>query len=102
MNNLPPAFWSRSAEEVLLDHKSSPQGLSSQEAKQRLAQYGANSLKQKKQSHSLSLLLNQFQSPIILILMGAAILSSFLGNTLESMIILAIGLFIAFLGFLQE
>ncbi|MEY3827871.1 MAG: hypothetical protein RLZZ148_2692 [Cyanobacteriota bacterium] len=102
MNNLPPAFWSRSAEEVLLDHESSPQGLSSQEAKQRLAQYGANSLKQKKQSHSLSLLLNQFQSPIILILMGAAILSSFLGNTLESMIILAIVLFSALLGFWQE
>ena len=102
MNNLPPPFWSRSAEEVLLDHESSPQGLSSQEAKQRLAQYGANSLKQKKQSHTLSLLLNQFQSPIIVILIGAAILSSFLGNTIESMIILAIVLFSALLGFWQE
>jgi Mg2+-importing ATPase len=97
-----PTFWNLPVEQVLDQLKSSPQGLSRQEAQQRLIQYGANSLKEKKQSHTLILLLNQFKSPIILILMAAAILSSFLGDVINSVIILAIVLISGLLGFWQE
>ncbi|HEY9751725.1 MAG TPA: magnesium-translocating P-type ATPase [Coleofasciculaceae cyanobacterium] len=96
------SFWNLPAAQVLLQLKSTPQGLSRQEAQQRLIQYGANSLKQKRRSHTLSLLLNQFKSPIILILMAAAILSSFLGDAIDAAIILAIVLVSGFLGFWQE
>lgn len=96
------SFWNLSTEQVLLQLKSTPQGLSHQEAQERLIQYGANSLQQRRQSHALSLLLNQFKSPIILILMAAVILSSFLGDTLDAMIILVIVLVSGLLGFWQE
>lgn len=85
-----PSFWHLTAAQVLDQLKSSPQCLSQAEAQQRLTQYGANSLKQKRQSHTLDLLLNQFKNPIILILIAAAILSSFLGDALDAVIILAI------------
>ncbi|QHG16426.1 magnesium-translocating P-type ATPase [Nostoc sp. ATCC 53789] len=97
-----PSFWSLPAEQVLDQLKSSHQGLSRQEAQQRLTQYGANSLKQKRQSSTLLLLLNQFKSPIILILMAAAILSSFLGDVIDTIIILTIVLISGLLGFWQE
>ena len=57
-------FWNLPADQVLVKVQSTPKGLSSEDAKQRLTQYGANSLKQKQQSHTLTLLLNQFNSPL--------------------------------------
>jgi P-type Mg2+ transporter len=96
------SFWNLPTEQVLAQLKSNPQGLSRQEAQQRLTQYGANSLKQKRQSHTLPLLLNQFKSPIILILVAAAILSGFLGDVVDTVIILAIVLISGLLGFWQE
>lgn len=102
MNKIIPSFWNLPTEKLLEQLHSSPQGLTTPESQKRLIQYGANSLKQKCKSHTFSLLLNQFKSPIILILMGAAILSSFLGDTINSLIILAIVLFSGLLGFWQE
>ena len=68
-------FWSLSSKQVLQQTHSAATGLSRQDAKQRLSEYGANSLKQKHKSSALMLLLNQFKSPIILILIfcGGAI-----------------------------
>lgn len=102
MNKIIPSFWNLPTETLLEQLHSSPQGLTTSESQKRLIQYGANSLKQKRKSHTFSLLLNQFKSPIILILMGAAILSSFLGDIINSLIILAIVLFSGLLGFWQE
>ncbi|MEY2833427.1 MAG: hypothetical protein RLZZ574_2686, partial [Cyanobacteriota bacterium] len=96
------SFWNLPAEQILHQLKSRLQGLSSQEAQQRLIQYGSNNLKQKRQSNTLLLLLNQFKSPIILILIAAAILSSFLRDTIDAVIILAIILISGLLGFWQE
>jgi Mg2+-importing ATPase len=102
MPQILPSFWNLPTEQVLQQLKSSLQGLSRQEAQQRLAKYGANSLKQKQQSHTLLLLLNQFKSPIILILIAAAILSGFLGDVIDTVIILGIVLISGLLGFWQE
>ncbi|WP_017301649.1 magnesium-translocating P-type ATPase [Nodosilinea nodulosa] len=95
-------FWDLTTEQTLDQLKSSPQGLSSQAAQQRLSQSGATSLKPKRQARALVLLLNQFKSPIILILMAAAVLSSFLGDALDAVIILVIVLLSGLLGFWQE
>ncbi|HEY9622379.1 MAG TPA: magnesium-translocating P-type ATPase [Crinalium sp.] len=96
------SFWHLPAAQVLEQLQSSPQGLSQPDAQKRLIQYEANRLKQKQQSHTLALLVNQFKSPIILILMAAAILSSFLGDALDAVIILVIVLVSGLLGFWQE
>ena len=102
MSQVSPSFWNLPAEQVLQQIESNPQGLSRQEAQKRLIQYGANSLKQKQQNNTLFLLLNQFKSPIILILIAAAILSGFLGDTIDTIIILSIVLISGLLGFWQE
>ncbi len=102
MNSQLSTFWSLPADRVLAQVKSTTAGLSSQDAQQHLSEYGANSLKQKQKSNSLTLLLNQFKSPIILILIFAAVLSIFLKDAADAIIILAIVLISGFLGFWQE
>lgn len=101
MNPQPP-FWSLSTDQVLEQTHSTIAGLSRQDAKQRLSQYGANSLKQKRKSSHWTLLLNQFKSPVILILIFAAVLSIFLKDAADAMIILVIVLVSGLLGFWQE
>ncbi|MGA7952163.1 MAG: magnesium-translocating P-type ATPase [Gloeobacterales cyanobacterium] len=89
-------------DQVLQQTHSTTAGLSRQDAKQRLSEYGVNSLKQKHKSSAWMLLLNQFKSPIILILIFAAVLSIFLQDALDAIIILAIVLISGLLGFWQE
>lgn len=61
-----------------------------------------NRLKEKGRAAALTLLLGQFKSPIVLILIGAAILSVFLQDASDAAIILAIVLVSGLLGFWQE
>ena len=102
MNHLPPAFWSISGREMLLQLQATAQGLTTDEARARLTRYGANLLKPKKKSDSLSLLISQFKSPLILILFFATGLSFFLHDPVNAFIILAIVLVSGLLGFWQE
>ncbi|WP_277927179.1 magnesium-translocating P-type ATPase [Nostoc spongiaeforme] len=95
-------FWSLSSDQVLQQMHSTTAGLSRQDAKQRLSEFGANSLKQKHKSSAWMLLLNQFKSPIILILIFAAVLSIFLKDPADAIIILAIVFISGLLGFWQE
>jgi len=102
MMNPQSPFWSLPIDQVLQQTHSTTSGLSRQDAKQRLSEYGANSLKQKHKSSVFILLLNQFKSPIILILIFAAVLSIFLKDALDATIILTIVLISGLLGFWQE
>jgi P-type Mg2+ transporter len=102
MNPQNPLFWSLPADRMLEQLNSSANGLSDREAKQRLIKYGANSLTQQHKSNTLTLLLNQFKSPIILILMFAAGLSIFLRDATDAILILAIVIISGLLGFWQE
>ncbi len=102
MAQVPSAFWSQPAHQVLQQLQSQPEGLTNEEGTQRLVQYGANSLKQRRQDSALLLLLRQFTSPIVLILIAAAILSIYLEDTTDAVIILIIVLASGYLGFWQE
>ncbi|MEH1825790.1 MAG: magnesium-translocating P-type ATPase [Nostoc sp.] len=102
MNPQLSTFWSLSTDQVLQQMHSTTAGLSRQDAKQRLSEFGANSLKQKHKSSAWILLLNQFKSPIILILIFAAVLSIFLKDAADAIIILTIVFISGLLGFWQE
>ena len=102
MNPGQASFWSVPSSELLHHLQTTPQGLTSDEARQRLLRYGSNLLKPKKKSDALTLLLAQFKSPIILILIFAAGLSFFLHNPIDATIILVIVLVSGLLGFWQE
>jgi Mg2+-importing ATPase len=97
-----PAFWSIPAAELLQQLQTTPQGLTNDEARQRFIRYGANLLKPKKRSSTLTLLLSQFKSPLILILIFAVVLSFFLRDSVNAVIILIIVLVSGLLGFWQE
>jgi Mg2+-importing ATPase len=102
MNQRSLAFWSLSATELLQQLQTAKEGLTGEEARQRLARYGANRLKPPKRSDVFTLLLAQFKSPLILILLLATALSFFLRDPVDAFIILTIVLVSGLLGFWQE
>lgn len=77
-------------------------GLSNQEAARRLARDGRNEIEVRKGHRGARLLLSQFTSPIILILIGATVLAMVLGELADGLIILAIVAASGALGFWQE
>ncbi|GBD39740.1 Magnesium-transporting ATPase, P-type 1 [bacterium HR37] len=102
MKQEPLAFWSLESFELLKQLETTPQGLTDGEAKKRLLQFGPNLLKSKKRLNALMLLGSQFKSPIVIMLILASVLSLFLGDPTEALIILVIVLVSGLLGFWQE
>ncbi len=102
MNQDLKEFWSLSTQDALARLGTATQGLSTGSARERLRTYGPNLLKPKKQATTLGLFLAQFKTPIILILIVAAILSYFLGDATTAIIILIIVFISGVLGFWQE
>jgi Mg2+-importing ATPase len=98
----PPTYWNIPQLDLLTQLNAKKEGLSREEAKQRLIQYGSNLLKPPKRSDALALLIAQFKSPIILTLIFAAGLSAFLRDPTDAVIIITIVLISGFLGFWQE
>ncbi len=96
------SFWSITATELLNRLQATAGGLTTDETKKRLISYGANRLKPKKRSDAFTLLIAQFKSPIILILLFATCLSLFLHNMVDASIILIIVVISGLLGFWQE
>jgi len=95
-------FWNIPVDRQLEQLATTMQGLSNEDAKQRLKRYGANRLNNKKQSGNLRLFLAQFKSSIILILLFATGLSFYLHDRVDAAIILTIVLISGLLGFWQE
>ena len=96
------SYWSRSQEDLLNGLQSSPAGLTNREAEQRLDQFGLNTLQTKARTTPFGLFLNQFKSPIILILLVATGISAVVGDWTDAFIILVIILGSALLSFTQE
>src|ERR1019366_6915087 len=95
-------FWNLKKEDALRDLSCSENGLSNEEAGNRLKQYGPNTFKARSRSSSFILFLLQFKSPITLLLIAAAFLSMGLADFTDAIIILIIILVSSFLGFWQE
>jgi Mg2+-importing ATPase len=102
MPDMPDEFWTLSSAEALRYLGAGAGGLSSAEAASRLARYGPNRLQEQQRHSDLGLLVNQFRSPIILILLFAAVLSLYLGERTDAIIILVIVAVSGLLGFWQE
>jgi len=77
-------------------------GLTEQEVKKRIEEYGLNSYKAKKQQHILYILIAQFKSPIVVLLVVAASLSFAFQHWIEGIAIVAVIFITAALGFLME
>ncbi|ALS27460.1 ATPase [Paenibacillus sp. 32O-W] len=77
-------------------------GLSPKEAEERLKSRGPNELTEGARISPLALLLNQFKDFMVLVLVGATLLSGLLGEYLDAITIIAIIVLNAILGFIQE
>ncbi|MBO5892484.1 MAG: cation-translocating P-type ATPase [Oscillospiraceae bacterium] len=101
-------IYTQSAEEVLRDLGATPEGLTSAQAEERLAQYGPNKLKEAPKPTLLQRFLQQLRDPMLIILLIAAGVSALTGmlsgenEWAEVIIILAVVLLNAVLGVIQE
>ena len=95
-------FWSAPIETVLSALAARPEGLTQAEADRQLERFGPNRRSNTRTVTPFVLLLNQFRSPLVILLLFAMTLSLFLGETTDGIIVLAIVLGSALLGFLQE
>ena len=95
-------FWSITINEIYQEIDSSIEGLTTNEAIKRLKLYGQNIPKSESRYTLLSLLLNKFKSPILLIFIFSAILSYFLQDPNDSIIILSYSIHSGVLRFIQE
>jgi len=77
-------------------------GLTSEEARRRLGADGPNELRAAVESTWLQILLRQFQSLVIWVLIAAALVSAFLGELLDGIAIVTIVVLNAVIGFAQE
>jgi len=91
-----------SPDEALRALDSRRSGLAETEAKQRFLQYGPNELKGKKKTPPLLVLLRQFLSPLIYVLLAAVIISVIVEHFLDAWVILGVLLLNAVIGFVQE
>ncbi|WGF90799.1 cation-transporting P-type ATPase [Marinivivus vitaminiproducens] len=81
---------------------SSPQGLATSEATERLQRYGRNELAAARRRHPLLRFLAQFHNVLIYFLLTAAVVAWFLGHGVDAAVILAVVLINAVVGFVQE
>ena len=96
------AYYQKTAEQVLHEFKTSEKGLSHEEAKQRIVQYGFNEIKAEKKTSAIEIFFEQFKNLMILILIGAALISIAFDEINDALVILAIVVINAVVGFLQE
>ncbi|MBM7709673.1 cation-translocating P-type ATPase [Enterococcus lemanii] len=102
------AFYTQTPEEVMRTLGTSQEGLSEEEAKKRLATYGANELDEGKKTTMLQKLFAQFKDLMIIVLIAAAAISAMVPNAeghrewVDAIIILAVVVINAIMGVIQE
>ena len=93
---------SRPAEAVLAAHRTDPTGLSAEEARQRLAEAGRNEVIQAGGRAPSAILIAQFDSVLIWVLLAAALLSAVAGHAVDAVLIAVIVVANGVFGFAQD
>ena len=91
-------YFRKTAAEALRAQNTSEQGLSAQEAAQRLQTYGKNKLSEGKKKSIVRIFAEQFRDLMVCILMIAAIISACSGNVESTIVIFAVLILNAVLG----
>ena len=94
--------YQQNVAEILSELKTSLQGIPGVEAGPRLARYGPNELIEKKKKTKFAMFLDQFKDFMILVLIGAAVISGFIGELADTIAIIVIVVLNALIGFIQE
>jgi magnesium-transporting ATPase (P-type) len=94
--------YSQHIDDVLRALDSSSDGLSQQQAEQRLQQYGANRLKPAQKKGPLRRFLEQFHNLLIYVLLASGVVTSALGHWVDSGVIFGVVIINAIIGYIQE
>lgn len=95
-------WYQLSTKEVFEKLKTSEKGLSEKEIKERLSKYGPNTLVEEEEISKLKLLIHQFASPLIYILLIAAVVTFILKEYIDTGVIMAVVILNALIGYFQE
>ncbi|MCF8261782.1 MAG: cation-translocating P-type ATPase [Melioribacteraceae bacterium] len=95
-------WFKKSITDTLKLNNTTSDGLSAQEATNRLEKYGENRIELEEKTSPWKLLWEQFSSLLIVILIVAAIISASIGQAVEAIAIIIIVILAGFLGFIQE
>lgn len=96
-------WFSKSTEEIFKELDVNPlTGLTNSEAKARLEKYGMNKLEGKPKKSLLSLFLAQLKDMLIYVLLGAAVITLFIGEYVDAVIIILVVILNAVIGVVQE
>lgn len=83
-------YYKRKSEEVLTELNASREGLTTEEVTSRLEQHGLNEIAQKDRRSILSLFIESFKDPMVIVLLIVAIIQILIGEQLESLIIFTV------------
>lgn len=97
-----PDWHSMSRDHVMQYLQTSIEGLTQREANERLTVYGSNEIKAEKGISRAATFTKQFKDPLIIILLVATAISAFVGELIDSTIIIAIVILAVTLAFIQE
>lgn len=89
-------------DQVIKDLKSSVQGLSLEDARKRLSEYGPNELEEGKKKTPFMMFLDQFKDFMIIVLIAAAVIAGVMGEAADTIAIVVIVVINAVIGFVQE
>jgi Ca2+-transporting ATPase len=92
----------RDIEDILDELRSSESGLSADEARKRLEEYGPNVIREEKKKGPFMMFLDQFRDFMIIVLIAAAVISGIVGEFSDAIAIIVIVILNAVLGFVQE
>ena len=95
-------FYQFDAEQVFKQLETQAEGLTAEQADQRLRQYGRNKIAEEKGTARLKIFIRQFTSPLIYILLIAALVTFLLQSYTDTGVILTVVVFNAMIGFIQE
>ena len=95
-------WYSLSVEESLNKSGSSTEGLNEDVIASKLEEFGKNELVAKKNAHPLVIFFKQFLDVMVLVLVVAAIISAFIGEASDTIVIIIILILNAVIGFIQE
>jgi len=83
------AVAEHSAEDILKLLETTPRGLTETEARRRLVQFGPNEFVDHRRFSPIRAFLGKFKSPMLILLIAAAVISGFSGSVIDAVIILA-------------
>ena len=95
-------YYNKSTEEIYKTLKTGPDGLTEKIALHRLTKYGPNKLQEPKPASIALIFLSQFRSPLIYILLIAALTVFCMGEYMDGIIILFVLFFNSLIGTFQE